>query len=116
VLLAQLGDSALADLYQSDHALSADRLTPAEFVQLRRELRAVAEKGYATAVDAVEVGLSSVAVCLRNGEGSALGALVVALPTTRLQAGMDAGLVSQMRRAVKRIEDRIRELRPSDTM
>ncbi|WP_043779326.1 IclR family transcriptional regulator [Rhodococcus sp. JVH1] len=116
VLLAQLGDSALTDLYQSDHALSADRLAPAEFAQLCRELRAVAEKGYATAVDTVEVGLSSVALCLRNGEGVALGALVVALPTTRLQSSLESGLVAQMRRAAVGIESRIRELRPSGTM
>ncbi len=74
MLLAQLDDSGLADLYRSDHVPSADRLSPAEFARLQRELRAVAEKGYATAVDMVEVGLSSVAVCLRNGEGIALGA------------------------------------------
>ncbi|MFC9553412.1 IclR family transcriptional regulator [Rhodococcus sp. NPDC056960] len=116
VLLAQLDDSALADLYQSDHALSADRLARAEFALLRRELRAVVERGYATAVDTVESGLSSVAVCLRNGEGVALGALVVALPTTRLQAGMESGLLAQIRRAAAGIESRIRDLRPSDTL
>ena len=116
VLLAQLDDTALADLYRSDHALSAARLSPAEFAQLQRELRVVAEKGYATAVDTVEVGLSSVAVCLRNGEGVALGALVVAMPTTRLQAGLESGVVTQMRRAADKIESCVRDLRPSDAV
>ncbi|GCE41205.1 transcriptional regulator, IclR family [Rhodococcus wratislaviensis] len=114
VLLAQLDDSALADLYRSEYALSADRLTPAEFALLQKELRVVSERGYATAVDAVEVGLSSVAVCLRNGEGVALGALVVAMPTTRFHASLESGLVSQMRRTAAGIESRIRDLRSSD--
>lgn len=89
-------------------------MTSEEFELLSKELRSIAENGYATAIDAVEVGLSSVAICLRNGEGAALGALVVAMPTIRFQRALDSGLLGQMRAAAKRITPDIRQMRPSD--
>nr|ABC33886.1 putative regulatory protein [Rhodococcus sp. T104] len=114
ILLAQLDEDALAQLYHSDYALAPDHLSAGEFELLRKELRSIAENGYATAVDSVEVGLSSVAICLRNGDGSVLGALVVAMPTIRFHAALGSGLVAQMGATARRISPAIREIRPSD--
>ncbi|MGY0541419.1 IclR family transcriptional regulator [Nocardioides sp. YJ-D4] len=112
VLLAELDTSELEDLYLSDRARQDDRMTSEEFRQFLRSMRAIRELGYATAVDEVEIGLSAVAVCLRNESGTAVGALVVAMPTMRLRDNLDQRLVVKMRVAASRIEPLIGELIP----
>ncbi|HEY5852633.1 MAG TPA: IclR family transcriptional regulator [Aldersonia sp.] len=111
-LLAELDDDELRQLYLSPQ--SADPMTVDEFDRLTAELRAIRRTGYAKAVDEVEEGLSAVGVAMRNSRHVALGAVVVALPTARLAASLDAGLVARMRAAVARIEEQVAAMEPTD--
>lgn len=107
-LLAELPDRAVAALYSSPD--SDDRLHDHALKVLLRTLHTTRSVGYATTVDAVENGLSAVACALRNDDGSALAALVVALPTARLSTCTRRGLISEMHTARRHVELHIAEL------
>jgi IclR family acetate operon transcriptional repressor len=67
-----------------------ERLTRATIVDgahLDRELAAVRARGYATAVDELELGLSAFAAPVRGGRGEVLAALSISGPTVRLTSG-----------------------------
>src|SRR4051812_40701621 len=64
-----------------------ERLTARTIVhpdQLERDLAGVRERGFATIVDELEMGLAAVAAPIRDGDGTVVGALSVAGPTARL--------------------------------
>jgi IclR family transcriptional regulator, acetate operon repressor len=52
--------------------------------QLDRELARVRDRGYASIVDELEMGLAAVAAPIREADGSVIAALSVAGPTARL--------------------------------
>ena len=51
---------------------------------LERQLAGVRERGFATIVDELEMGLAAAAAPIRGGDGTVVGALSVAGPTARL--------------------------------
>lgn len=99
-LLAELNDTELAELYTGGE----DPLTPEALGALEAELDAVRARGYAVAMDAVEQGLTAMARTLHGPDGTAVAALVVALPTARLKERMAQGLVASMSAAAVVIE------------
>ncbi len=64
-----------------------DRFTPATITdraELERQLEVVRRRGYATAVDELELGLAAIAAPIRGAGGSVVAALSISGPTTRL--------------------------------
>ena len=64
-----------------------DRFTPAtvtDRAELGRQLETVRARGYATAVDELELGLAAIAAPVRGAGGSVVAALSISGPTTRL--------------------------------
>jgi DNA-binding IclR family transcriptional regulator len=53
---------------------------------LRRELQEVCERGYALAIDELEVGLTAVAAPIRNSHNEVLASMSVSGPTFRIDA------------------------------
>jgi IclR family transcriptional regulator, acetate operon repressor len=111
-LLAALDDDALRELYADDVELGS----VADIDRLVREMRAIRALGYATAIDEVEIGLSSVAVCLRDTSGAPVGAVVIALPTSRLRPFIDCGNLTNLHESAVRMERSISERVPPDLL
>jgi DNA-binding IclR family transcriptional regulator len=90
ILLAWLTDSEVS----SQVGRSLRRYTPTTISGLkefRAELTSVRERGYAVAVDELEVGLAAVAAPIRGVHGDVLASLSVSGPTFRLdQRAIDA--------------------------
>jgi DNA-binding IclR family transcriptional regulator len=63
----------------TDHTITSKK-------QLLDELDRVRERGYATAVDELELGLTALAAPIRNAHGDVIAALSVSGPTFRLDA------------------------------
>jgi DNA-binding IclR family transcriptional regulator len=83
ILLAGLGDSDIT----GQVGRSLRRYTPTTITSLkalRSELADVRERGYAVAVDELEVGLAAVAAPIRGVHGDVLASLSVSGPTFRL--------------------------------
>ena len=85
VLLGGLDEPRLTDLLGSLPAYTD--LTVTRAVQLRAELEEVRERGYAVAVDELEVGLTAVAAPIRNAHGDVIASISVSGPTFRLHDG-----------------------------
>ena len=83
-----------------------ERLTPRTIVDrpaLERELRTVRDRGYATAVDELELGLSVVAAPIFDAGGGVVAALAVSGPSARLDAhrlGLLGGVTIEQAHAV----------------
>jgi len=56
---------------------------------LRRELEQVRQRGYATAVDELELGLTALAAPIRNAHGDVIASMSVSGPTFRLKQATD---------------------------
>jgi DNA-binding IclR family transcriptional regulator len=74
---------------------------------LRRELATVRERGYALAVDELEVGLTAVAAPIRNAHGDVIAALSVSGPTFRLDAARVDDVVPELLAAAREISHRL---------
>jgi DNA-binding IclR family transcriptional regulator len=74
---------------------------------LRRELATVRERGYALAVDELEVGLTAVAAPIRNAHGDVIAALSVSGPTFRLDAARIDVVVPELLAAAREISHRL---------
>jgi len=83
VLLAYLDDTPLADVVSTP----LERFTEHTITSLRKlsaEIRLVRERGYATAVDELEVGLTAVAAPIRNADGEVIASVSASGPGFRL--------------------------------
>jgi DNA-binding IclR family transcriptional regulator len=86
VLLADLPEVELSAFLAKPLSQLTDKtiIDPAE---LRRELAQVRLNGYATAIEALEVGYTAVAAPIRNHDGRAVAALSLGGPSARLTEG-----------------------------
>lgn len=84
VLLSGLTEEELGRTLGSMPAYTDATITGKK--RLYRELAEVRERGYATAVDELEVGLTALAAPIRNAHGDVVAALSVSGPTFRLDA------------------------------
>jgi len=69
-----------------------EQVTPSSITdpaELRRELDAVMQNGWATTVDELEIGLTGVAVPVHGGDGQVIAALGVSGPSPRLEDRLD---------------------------
>ncbi len=74
---------------------------------LGKEIEAVRERGYATAVDELEVGLTAVAAPIRNAHGDVIAALSVSGPSFRLDAARIEEVVPLLLDAVREVSHRL---------
>lgn len=93
VMLAELDSEALAEI-------DAEAPFPEGFP---RVLASVRSRGYATSINEVEDGLSSIAVAIYH-HAEAIGALVLLLPSSRFQPEGEARLVKHLTNSVRRVE------------
>jgi IclR family acetate operon transcriptional repressor len=87
-----------------------EQLTPrtiADRTELARELDRVRERGYATAADELELGLSAVAAPVRGVDGAVVAALSISAPTLRLPAGRMRALAPALLEQARALSARI---------
>lgn len=84
-LLATLPDAALRAYLKRLKPLSLTAHTETDKRQLAELIGSVRERGVAQTVDQAAEGVTGTAAAIRDAGGAALGALIVAAPSTRLQ-------------------------------
>src|SRR5215472_6823522 len=72
-----------------------------------RRLAQVRDRGYATAVDELEDGLTAVAAPVRNAEGTVIASISVSGPSFRIPPGRIAALADAVRRAAAETSRRL---------
>ena len=77
---------------------------PAEYGRLLAEVR---RRGYATAVEELEEGLTAVAAPVRNAEGMAIASISASGPSFRIPAERIAALADSVCRAAAEISRRL---------
>jgi DNA-binding IclR family transcriptional regulator len=107
VLLAELSPEQLRELFPEP------RLSPLNDRGLRTreelfaELEQIREQGYATSFGQSEMGINAVAMAVRSGVGTAVGAIAVSAPEQRLPASRVPELVHELRNATRDIQRRL---------
>ena len=103
LMLAELDDRQLEQWVRRTRP---DRFTPRTLTtlpELRAELAAVRDQGYAELDDELEPALASVAVTVRDTRGEPLAFVGVSGPSARLDAARRRALVDPLRAAAERI-------------
>jgi DNA-binding IclR family transcriptional regulator len=106
VLLAYLFEGQLAEVL----AQPLQRFTEHTITSLRRleaELAEVRERGYATAVEELEVGLTAIAAPIRNAEGVVTASISASGPSFRLSEDRIADVAGAIRHAAGEISRRL---------
>jgi DNA-binding IclR family transcriptional regulator len=123
VLLAYLAgtDVAGADLAGADLAehltLPLPRFTEhtiTALAELRRVLAKVRRRGFATAVEELEAGLSAVAAPIRNAEGTVIASVSASGPSFRIPADRIGEIADSVCRAAAEISRRLGWTAPPD--
>ncbi|MEU4228501.1 IclR family transcriptional regulator [Nonomuraea sp. NPDC026600] len=96
VLLAALPRERLWELYPG--------LPDAERAALTRELDEIRVRGYALNIDGTEQGVSAIGCAVRDGRGSAVAALSIAVPSARFGGDRVGVLAGELRCAVAEAE------------
>lgn len=94
-LLTELADDRLEELLRGEELVS-DGAWP----RLQREIAAVRARGYALNIEETEEGVSAVGACVRNGDGEAVGALTIAVPSARFAPDRRKELVRALSQAL----------------
>lgn len=81
--------------------------------RLRAELAAVRERGFAVAVDELELGLTALAAPIRDAHGDLVASLSVSGPSFRLAGERIEELVPRVVRAAAEVSDRLGAAAPS---
>jgi DNA-binding IclR family transcriptional regulator len=103
VLLAELSPDDLATLYPTDRLQQVTPQTIGSRAKLQRALIDVRKLGYAAAFSESEVGVSTVAVSIRDMAGRTRCAISVAAPEARLTAKNAAAFAKVLRRSARAI-------------
>lgn len=101
VLLSGLDADDLASHLSSLQSYTAHTITTTE--ALEQELDEVRRRGFAIAIDELEVGLTAVAAPIRNGSGESAASMSISGPSFRL----DARRVPQLAEAVMAAADEV---------
>ncbi len=106
VLLAYLPEADLAECLTPPLARFTDRtITDAEdFPRLLAEVR---RRGYATAVEELEAGLTAIAAPVRNAEGAVIASISASGPSFRIPADRIPALAVAVRRAAAEVSRRL---------
>jgi DNA-binding IclR family transcriptional regulator len=105
VLLSGQTDDEVARVLGSMPAYTDATITTK--ARLRRELAVVRERGYATAVDELEVGLTALAAPIRNAHGDVIASLSVSGPTFRLDAARIEEVLPDLLEAAGEVSHRL---------
>lgn len=106
VLLAYLPPDGLAEYF----ARPRERLTERTITgrrELEKELTLVRERGYATAVDELEFGLTAIAAPVRGADGEVSATISASGPSFRLPSERIPAVAAAVRRAAEEISRRI---------
>lgn len=109
-LLSELSEETLARLYLAPPAdrgepdACARRLGPDQFQSLRAELAGVRNAGFAVNREQTEEGVAAFGAAIRDLTGQPIGAITVAVPTTRFRRHIRGPLIAQLRRSIRDIE------------
>jgi DNA-binding IclR family transcriptional regulator len=101
VLLSGLDRAEIARQVPILRAYTANTITSLD--ALMRELEEARQRGYAIAVDELEIGLTAVAAPVRNVHGEIIASISISAPTFRL----DARRMPQMSEAVMDAADQV---------
>jgi DNA-binding IclR family transcriptional regulator len=106
VLLAYLPAAEAASCLAPPLARFTDRTVtdPAEFSRLLAEVR---QRGFATAVDELEAGLTAVAAPVRDAEGRVVASLAASGPSFRIPAERIPAVAESVRRAAAEVSRRL---------
>jgi DNA-binding IclR family transcriptional regulator len=106
VLLAYLPEAELAECLAPPLARFTEHTITgaADFARLLDEVR---RRGYATAVDELEAGLTAVAAPVRNAEGTVVASISASGPSFRIPADRIPALVASVRRATAEVSRRL---------
>lgn len=104
VLLAELSSDALRRIYPDERLPTVTASTIASRTALEDELETVRRQGYATNFEGSQVGVSGVAVLIRDPEGRPLAAVAVSAPSARLTDEHAARYARAARETAARIE------------
>lgn len=106
VLLSGLDDAKLVRVLGTDLPAFTDA-TVTDLELLRKEIAEVRERGYGTAVDELEVGLTAVAAPIHNAHGDVIAAISVSGPTFRLDDTQLADAIAALLAAAREISYRL---------
>jgi len=106
VLLAALDDDDLAELLKSPLAALTSR-TITDPVALRRELRRVRDRGYATGIEELEPGFMAVAVPVLARDGHVVAAVGIGGPRVRLDPERLVAIAKTLPSHATRIAERL---------
>jgi DNA-binding IclR family transcriptional regulator len=106
VLLSGLDDGELVRTLGDDLPAYTDA-TVTDLELLRKEVAEVRERGFSTAVDELEVGLTAVAAPIHNAHGDVIAAISVSGPTFRLDEAQLAAVTTELRAAAREISYRL---------
>ena len=106
VLLAYLSEAELNACLAPPLARFTDRTITAvaEFIELLAEVR---RRGFATAVEELEAGLTAIAAPVRNAEGNVIASISASGPSFRIPAERIPALASAVRRAAAEVSRRL---------
>jgi len=113
VLLAFASDGQLVERVLSKPLVKFTTSTITDESALRRQLITVRSRGWAVCRQEREVGLSSLAVPLRNYTGLVVGSLTLACPATRLTKASLPKYLEALHAAAHEIEVHIGGIRPA---
>lgn len=106
VLLSGLDDDALSRTLGDDLPAYTEA-TVTDLQLLSKEVAEVRERGFSTAVDELEVGLTAVAAPIHNAHGDVIAAISVSGPTFRLDVTRLATVTTELRAAAHEISYRL---------
>ena len=106
VLLAYLPEAELSAYLTPPLARFTERTITAvvEFAALLAEVR---RRGFATAVEELEAGLTAIAAPVRNAEGTVIASISASGPSFRMPVGRVAALAEAIRRAADEVSRRL---------
>lgn len=104
VLLAELSEDRLAELYLADGPSAGDdvKLAPPAFQRLLRSLQAVRDRGYALNMESTESGICAVGARVADRSAATVGALSIAVPTARFAKEKIAPWAAELWRTAER--------------
>ncbi|HEY2436865.1 MAG TPA: IclR family transcriptional regulator [Solirubrobacteraceae bacterium] len=105
-LLAELDQAQLLELFPSARLQPLNDRSLRTREELFAELEQIREQGYATNFGQSELGINAVAMVMRSGAGTAIGAIAISAPEQRLPPGRVDELVLELRNAARDVRRR----------
>jgi DNA-binding IclR family transcriptional regulator len=106
ILLAYLAPERAAECLKAPLQRFTDRTITARS-QLDRALAEVRERGYATTIEELEVGLTAIAAPVRNADGDVVASISTSGPSFRIPTGRIPTIAVTVRRAAAEISRRL---------